>query len=157
MSAVAVTALKALEGVRTECYWDEAGLCTLGVGHFLTRSEVMSGKVAIGERVVAWKDGLTLEQVEGLLRDDLFDAESTVRQAVHVRLTQHQFDALVLWVFNVGPAAAARSTLVRLLNRGDYASVPEQLRRWVYAAGHISAGLRARREREIALWEGRWP
>jgi lysozyme len=67
-------------------------------------------------------------------------------------LNQNQFDALVSFAFNVGDGAFRSSTLLRLLNQGQYDQVPAQLRRWNMDNGHVVQGLINRRNKEIALW-----
>lgn len=140
------------EGSKREAYEDEAGYLTIGVGHKLTRSELTSGKLCIACRDVRWRHGLTEEQVGDLLGQDLRRYEQVADEAVTVTVSQHQFDALVSFCFNVGVSAFRRSTLVRLLNSGLYDEVPGQLSRWVYAGGRVVQGLRNRREKEINLW-----
>nr|WP_255349642.1 glycoside hydrolase family protein [Luteibacter sp. 9135] len=49
---------------------------------------------------------------------------------VRVLLTANQRIVLASLVFNLGAARFMSSTLLRLLNQGDYASVPRQLARW---------------------------
>jgi lysozyme len=46
----------------------------------------------------------------------------------------------------------ASSTLLKALNGGRYADAAEQLLRWNVAGGQENAGLKARREAEVALW-----
>jgi lysozyme len=41
---------------------------------------------------------------------------------------------------------------LKLLNQGQFAEVPDQLRRWKFSGGQVSKGLINRREKEIALW-----
>ncbi len=152
LSDVGLASLKRSEAVKTAMYRDVAGLPTIGVGHLLTRSELASGKLHIEDQVVDWTRGLTLPQVNDLLRADLDWAELAVSNGVRVVLTGGQFDALVSFTFNVGAEAFRHSTLLRQLNAGDYVSVPAQLRRWIHAGGEESAGLVHRREEEIRLW-----
>jgi lysozyme len=75
-----------------------------------------------------------------------------VNESVTVPLNQNQFDALVSFSFNVGDNAFRGSTLLKLLNQGQYDQVPAQLRRWVRDNGHVVQGLINRREKEIVLW-----
>jgi lysozyme len=155
LSAEGVTLLRELEGVEPEPYRDSAGLLTIGCGHLLTRDELHSGKIYCGDRVIRWKDGpLSDEEITALLAEDVGWAEACVEVAVHVQLTQEQFDCLVLWTFNVGANAMRESTLVRKLNAGLYTEVPDELRRWTRAGGQVLPGLVRRREREIAHWYG---
>ena len=141
------------EGARGQMYRDSAGLPTIGVGHLLTKDEVYSGKLHLPTGTVDWHVGLSDHEIRELLEMDAARAEATVSDAVAVPLTQSQFDALVSFVFNVGIHAFRDSTLLRMLNQGDYAAVPEQLRRWVHSAGQVDPILVKRREDEITQWE----
>lgn len=145
--------LERLEGREPTVYLDAAGLPTIGAGHCLTRDEITSGKIRIGNVAVHYRYGLTDEQIDALLAQDVAPVEQAVDRLVDVPLMQCQFDALVVFAFNVGTDALARSTLLRRLNGGDYADVPNQLRRWVWAAGRRVRGLVNRREAEIRLWK----
>lgn len=71
--------------------------------------------------------------------------------AIHAT-SQAQFDALVSFAYNVGPAALASSTLLRKHKAGDFAGAAEQFTRWNKAAGRVMAGLTRRRAAEAALY-----
>jgi lysozyme len=129
-------------------YHDSAGLPTIGVGHLLTKEELATGKLRIE---VDWHQGITEAQAEDLLRQDLAAAEEAVSE-VTVPLTQQQYDTLVSFAFNVGGQAFRASTLLRLLNAGQYQAVPAQLRRWIHSAGRVDPVLVRRREDEVRQW-----
>lgn len=131
-------------------YRDSAGLPTIGVGHLLTKDELRSGRIKDDD----WRDGISQATLDALLADDLGSAERAVGGCVIVPLDVNQFDTLVSLTFNIGIHSFARSTLLRLLNGGDYTAVPGQLRRWVWSAGVRDPILVGRREDEIAQWEG---
>lgn len=139
------------EGLVLHEYKDSAGYPTIGVGHLLTAIEKARGTLKIGDGFVPYAKGITAEQAVTLLQQDLAWAERAVLQ-VTVPLADHQFDCLVSFVFNVGAAAFAGSTLRRLLNESNYKSVPTQLRRWVKAGGKRSRGLVSRRASECQQW-----
>ena len=141
------------EGFIPHQYLDPVGYPTIGVGHLLRPEELSSGTVTINGVRVDYSDGLTEAQVVQLLRQDLAWSERCVSDSVTVTLSQQQFDALVSFVFNVGCANFARSTLLRLLNLGSYNAVPSQLARWVYANKIKLPGLVARRRREGELFQ----
>lgn len=113
-----------------------------------------------GHKDMAAKPGeaKTAAECQEVFDSDTCHARRTVEQKVNVDLNDHEFDALVIFTFNVGVEDFATSTLVRKLNAGDRAGVPEQLRRWVKekdpTSGKevVSKGLQARRAAEIALW-----
>ncbi len=133
-------------------YKDSGGLPTIGYGHLLTQSENTSGKITINNVSLDWANGLTEEQADQLLAQDLVVPEQLINTNVTVDLTQHQFDALVSFTFNVGDGAFESSTLLKVLNQGQYDQIPTQMRRWVYAGGHIVPGLAFRREADIRMW-----
>ena len=143
---------KEWEGLVTHEYLDSGGAPTIGIGHLLTRSERTSGKMVIGGQALDYRTGITEQQCWDLLDQDLAGSERVVNETVNVSLTQNQFDTLVSFVFNVGDGAFRGSTLLRLLNQGQYDQVPTQLKRWVMDNGHVVQGLVNRRAKEIALW-----
>jgi lysozyme len=71
---------------------------------------------------------------------------------VTVPLNQNQFDALVSFTENEGATSFEESTLLRLLNAGDYAGAAAQFDRWVYQKGRVLPGLVDRRQQEAALF-----
>jgi len=77
-----------------------------------------------------------------------------VENMVTVDLTQEQFDALTVWVYNLGPTNFKNSTLLRKLNSGDYSAVPTEIKRWNKAGGRVLEGLVKRREAEAKMFEG---
>jgi lysozyme len=100
------------------------------------------------------KPGLTITQAkaDSLLMDDLARSAQIVNSLVHVYLNQNQFDALVDFVFNVGASNFRSSTLLRLLNAGNFAAAADQLPRWNQAKGKVMPGLIKRRAAERALF-----
>lgn len=146
--------LRSWEGVSPHAYRDVAEVLTIGVGHRLTRSELMSGKLPIGREIIQWRQGLSDAQIETLLAQDLEPTERSLAYLLTTALSPQQFEALTSWAFNCGIEAVRGSTLRRLLNLGRYETVPAQLRRWIYAGGEVIEGLRQRREHEIAWWLG---
>ena len=58
-------------------------------------------------------------------------------------------------VFNLGPNNLKSSTLLKVLNEGEYDEVPEQVVRWNKAGGKVLEGLKKRREAESLLFQGK--
>jgi lysozyme len=134
LSNAGLELLKRSEGFRGRTYKDASGLPTIGYGHRLLQ---------IGEA-----------QAAEILVVDVRNAEQAVERLVKVQLTQGQFDALVDFCFNLGSGRLASSTLLKVLNGGQYEAAAEQLQRWDRAGGEENSGLKARREAELALWGG---
>ena len=129
--------IKHFEGCELNAYKCPAGVWTIGYGHIKGVSEGMS---------------ITQEQAEQMLLDELKEYENYINELVIVNLSQNQFDALVSWVYNLGPANLQSSTLLKVLNSGDYSGVPAQIERWNKAGGKVLEGLIRRREAESALF-----
>ena len=133
--------IKRFEGFSSTIYTCPAGYDTVGYGH-LVRPHAHSHFVS----------GITKQQAESLLRQDVKTAEQAVLRLIHVPLTDGQFDALVSFTFNLGSGTLQSSTLRRVVNRGEHNQAPAQFRRWVYAGGRKLRGLQNRREAEACLY-----
>ena len=144
-----------LEGSRSHAYRDVAGFLTIGVGHMLTKDELNSGKIQIRGEDVRWRHGLTDDYIGELLAQDLEVYERAVSDNAIPMLRQGQFDALVSFAFNVGVGAFKGSTMLRRLNLGRIADVPQELSRWIFVGGKSYDALIARRKVEIERWNER--
>ena len=96
---------------------------------------------------------ISMQEAEELLAHELKEYEGYINSMVNVPLKQNEFDALVSWVFNLGPTSLKNSTLLRVLNEGKYHEVPEQIKRWNKVNGVPNEGLIKRRKSEALLFE----
>jgi lysozyme len=127
------------ESCRLTAYQDVKGVWTIGWGH--TGPDVIQGLIC------------TQEQADDWLDSDMYWAQNVVNNSVKVPLTQNEFDALVDFVFNCGAAAFTHSTMLELLNEGDYKGAASQFDLWDHASGKVVAGLLRRREAETQLFQ----
>lgn len=139
LSNKGVHLLKYFEGCKTVAYQDSVGVWTIGYGHTKGVYEGMT---------------ITLPEANNMLVEELKEYESYVENMVTVDLTQEQFDALTVWVYNLGPTNFKNSTLLRKLNSGDYSAVPTEIKRWNKAGGKVLEGLVKRREAEAKMFVG---
>lgn len=130
--------IKAHEGLSLKAYICPAGVWTVGYGH--TGADVTPETV--------W----TQAEAENALRLDVGWAEDCINQFVDVPLTQGQFDALVSFVFNVGPNAFRNSTMLKLINSGNFEAAGSQFGRWNKGGGKVLSGLTKRRQEEAGLF-----
>lgn len=137
LSSAGVAALKSYEGLSLTAYRDSGGVWTIGYGS--TRDV---------------REGMRISQAEADQRflADTEWAQAAVRTDVVVPITQPQFDALVSLAYNIGAGAFARSTLLRLLNAGDYRGAAEQFLVWNKVKGEVVTGLAVRRAKERAMF-----
>ena len=142
-SANGIAHIKEFEGFRGKRYLCPANKPTIGYGHVIVDSE----------RATLWNVELTEDQATKLLMKDLVRFEDAVSAMVAVPLTQGQFDALVSFAYNLGEAKLRSSTLLKLLNAGDYDGARKQINRWVYSNGKKLEGLIRRRARETEMFQ----
>jgi GH24 family phage-related lysozyme (muramidase) len=140
VSQKGIDLIKKFEGLRLTAYVCPAGVLTIGYGH--TGSDVKPG-MKIDEK-----------EAERLLWQDTESAQQTVSSFVTAKINQNEYDALVSFVFNVGPTAFVNSTLLRLLNKSaDRKVVAAEFGRWVKAGSDKPVpGLVRRREEEKKLF-----
>ena len=129
--------LKYFEGCKLTAYQDSVGVWTIGYGH---TKGVYNGMT------------ITQEEAEQMLLTELEEYEGYIENMVTVPLTQNQFDALVVWIYNLGPTNFKNSTLLKELNAGNYNAAGQEITRWNKAGGKVLAGLVKRREAEAELF-----
>mgnify|MGYP003112778874 FL=1 len=131
--------IKKFEGCKLEAYLCSANVWTCGWG--ATRN------VKEGD---SWSQSYADERFDG----DIVEFEDYVNKYVEVPLNQNQFDALVAWVYNLGPNNLKESTMLKVLNEGKYELVPSEIKRWNKAGGEVLEGLERRRLAESMLFQG---
>lgn len=140
--------------VNLDPYLCPAGYWTIGWGHVVRNAEgrMLKGAANKYPALRIYPDGITLDEAETLLRDDIRGTVHEVGRILAPAVNDNQFCALVSFVFNIGIGAFRKSTLLRKLNAGDHAAVPKELMRWTRAGGKVLPGLKRRREAEAKLW-----
>ena len=133
-SAVALVGLAVHEGYREEAYTPVPGdVPTIGFG--------TTQGVRLGDKT---------NPVEALQRAlaDMQKFEGAIKRCVTVPLHQHEYDAYLSLSYNIGSGAFCSSTLVKLLNQGQYKAACDQILRWDKFKGKPLRGLTIRREKE---------
>lgn len=118
-------------------YADPVGIPTICHG---TTKNVRLGQVATKDQCKQW------------LLEDLDDSAAAVDRLVKVDLTDHQKIALYSFIYNVGQGAFAKSTMLKLINQGQFCAAAAQFPRWNKAGGKVLNGLTKRRVAEAGLW-----
>lgn len=150
LSAAGLEYILTWEGFRATPYDDATGNCTIGSGHLIHR-----GVCTDADRL-QWGT-ITRDQARFIAYVDI---ESRIVPAIRTGipstpLFQHQFDTLVDWLYNVGPAyitgqSSVRTALLALPPR--YGDVPFALLAYVYSGKSKMCGLYRRRIGDATLW-----
>ena len=135
---IAADIIKRFEGCKLTAYRCPADVWTIGYGS--TRNV---------------KEGMVISEAEAFARlmMDMQEAGEAVESYVKVPLNDNQFAALVSFVFNVGAGAFRKSTMLKMINSGQYLTAAEQFNRWTKAGNQVLPGLVKRRAAERALFE----
>ena len=105
-SQAGIDQIKRSEGFSSMPYPDTSGNMTIGYGHKLQRQQADE-----------YRNGISQQDAEILLQQDIKNAESKVRNDIHVPMTQGQFDAAVDYTFNIGHLGPKYQNY---MNSGDY-------------------------------------
>ena len=97
-------------------------------------------------------DACTPAQAWQWLEHDAAFTARVVDAGLQVPVNQPMFDALVSLAYNIGVGAFRRSTLLQLLNEGNYLGAADEFDRWNRAGGRVMNGLVRRRDDEQALF-----
>jgi GH24 family phage-related lysozyme (muramidase) len=153
MSPEGVQWLKTVEHLALTPYDDQTGKpisqwvkgATIGYGHLITAGEWST-----------YANGIDQTAADALFASDLAPFEQAVRDAITVRLQQYQFDALVIFAFNIGARGFRTSSVVRLINNPQattpYASLEAAWMAWSKSQGKVMKGLQNRRRAEWAIY-----
>lgn len=138
----------AFEGIELNAYRCPAGIWTIGVGH---TGDVDGVPVVRGMKI-------TESEAMALLREDVKRFEKYLNKQPFIgSLAQGMFDALVSFIFNVGIAAFAASTMRRKLSsNAAREDVAKEFPKWVFGTVNGKkerlAGLVKRREAERQMF-----
>jgi len=133
--------IRQFEGCRLSAYLCPAYVPTIGWGFTTWNGK----KVQLGQKI-------TQAEADAALLNDYDGYEGQVRELVKVPVTANQLGALVSFAFNVGIGSLRSSTLLKMLNSGNYAGAAGQFARWNKAGGKVLKGLVTRRAAEASLF-----
>lgn len=121
LSPIGREALEMREGCRLEAYKDSVGVWTIGCG------------ITTASGLIKVTPGLRITEAQA---DDL-NARAFTKYAGYVRaaigdkpIAQHQFDAFVSIVFNIGPGGFQGSTFLRKFMAGDPKGCADAILKW---------------------------
>lgn len=117
---------------------------TIGYGHLIKHGEDFC-------------NGITEATATELLRSDIATAECAVQNSIRVPITQNQFDALVIFAYNIGAKNFTNSTVVKYINNPNfhsaiYTTLKSAWIAWNRTHGVASDGLRNRRMCEWQIY-----
>jgi lysozyme len=136
--------IKSFEGFRGAPYKCPARIPTIGYGATFYPD---GKKVTMSDVVITEANGTEL------LQSMLASFERYVDSYCRDDINQNQFDALVSFAYNLGPANLKSSTLLKKVNANPQdETIRDEFMKWVKAGGKTLKGLVRRREAEANLY-----
>lgn len=138
------------EGCSLTSYRDTVGILTIGWGH--TGSDVYSDQK------------ISQDEADNLFLEDISKFVDILNIQLSVDLKQNQFDALLSFLYNVGPGevgvkdglfhlkSGGSSTLWKMIQNKNFSGAAAQFTLWCRAGGVVSRGLLVRRRTEQKLF-----
>lgn len=123
--------MKQNEGCSLKAYLDTQGHWTIGWGHTpATKGQTETQAVA-----------------DKMYISDMLQYSNTVNRCIKLPMTQHQFDAMVDFCYNIGSNGFAVSNTCKLFNKGDKVGAGKAFFGWLK-----NPELRGRRTKELAFY-----
>ncbi|TNH41442.1 lysozyme [Photorhabdus luminescens subsp. sonorensis] len=153
MSQDGLNLLKEIEGLRLKPYDDQTGKnidnwtkgATIGYGKLISRNEWDT-----------YKNGITEDEAEQLFKDTLAPYEKAVNNGITKEIKQNEYDALVLFSYNIGIGGFEKSSVVKMINNENtktgYDSIDDAWKAWNKSQGKVNQGLINRREAELKIF-----
>lgn len=136
--------IKSFEGLRLKPYLCSANVPTIGYGNTFYENKA---------KVTLKDPAITEQRAIELLAWSLKGFEQYVDSYCVDAITQNQFDALVSFCYNLGPANLKSSTLLKKVNANpNDPTIRAEFLKWNKAGGRALAGLTRRRTAEADLY-----
>ena len=136
--------IKSFEGLKLKPYLCPAKVPTVGYGSTFYEND---------KKVKLTDPSITEQRASELLLDSLKSFERYVDSYCRDDINQNQFDALVSFCYNLGPANLKSSTLLKKANvNPNDPTIAQEFLRWNKAGGRALKGLTKRRQAESNLY-----
>ncbi|ACT08849.1 Peptidoglycan-binding domain 1 protein [Dickeya chrysanthemi Ech1591] len=150
-----INLMKQYEVLKTKPYDDQTGRdteywkvgATIGYGHLIRESEFEK-----------YKQGIDFSDADVLFNQDIRRFIAAVRDFVKVDVTQNEFDALVMFSFNIGTKDSQHqrglyySSVLKIINGESSENIDNAWMRYTISQGHQMRGLINRRRSELNVY-----
>ncbi len=145
--------LHIIEGLTTTPYDDQTGE---DISHWVQGATIGYGHLISRRNWSLYKDGMTKTDAAKLFKKDLAPFEEKIHNSVTRKITQNEFDALLILIFNIGRTAFGKSSVLKLVNNPStntsFASLHEAWMAWNKSQGKRNQGLINRRTAEWNIY-----
>lgn len=137
LSPTGLDLIKRRNGLTLKARQDVSGLWFIGYAHYGDVSEGME---------------ITQPEAEAKLEHEIGRFETQLAGMLTVPVSQGQWDALLLLVFDYGLARLRNSILLRHVNAGDFERAAAEFSKWIQVRGRPDIGMVKRRDAERQMF-----
>lgn len=130
-------------------YDDSEGFCTIGWGHLIKKAKCVN--IQNDASFQTFKNGVSQATADNMLKEDVKTAEDIIHDVVQVPMYQHEYDALVSLIFNLGGFKKCPKLLSKL-NTKDYSGCCDE---FADITNHGTPGLVKRRKAEMNIFRNK--
>jgi len=140
---IAANLAQQFEGFSSTPYQDPSGIWTIGYG---STYDPMGNHITENTPIISQDEALIW--LENTMRSAFY----VITEYVKVTISDNQKAALADFIYNIGVGNFVNSTLLKILNEGDYSGAGRQLLVWDISDGEVLPGLLRRRQAELGLF-----
>ncbi|MDN4629549.1 MULTISPECIES: glycoside hydrolase family protein [unclassified Erwinia] len=151
LSAKGLALLKDYEQFRAMPYDDQTGK---PITEFCKGATVGYGVLLSNRTFLQYKNGITLAEATSLLAVKLIDFEATVKRVITVNLSQNEYDALVIFCYNIGKELKGfpSTTVAKIVNGEANGDLDAAWMLWNKSQGKVNKGVINRRKTELRVY-----
>ncbi len=153
LSIKAIDLLKSIEELATKPYNDQTGN---DITNWLEGATIGYGHLIAIEEWDKYKDGISKEQALELFERNLIPYVEKVKTSVTSLITQNEFDAMVIFTFNIGVYAFGASSALKFINdpaaTTSYPDLESAWKAWNKSQKKVNQGLINRRQAEWDIY-----
>lgn len=149
LSGSGVALLKEVETLRLKPYDDQTGK---NIASWVKGATIGYGELIEIDEWDEYKNGISESAAEFKFKEKLSEYERLVNSNINVPLLQQEFDALVIFSYNIGPTAFPSSTVVKVINHENGKGLDDAWMLWNKSQGNVLKGLIKRRSAELDIY-----
>jgi len=142
--------LKSIEVLSTQPYDDQKGIKSAPIKSWVKGATIGYGYLISQAEWDKYKNGITVEQANALYDAKIKPYVDAVNSNIKVKISQSQFDALVMLCYNIGITAFKNSSVVKMVNGlpSSYKTLEAAWKAWNKSQGKFNQGVLNRRNAE---------
>ena len=145
--------LKKIEVLALQPYDDQLSLKSAPIKNWVHGATIGYGYLIPQDEWDKYKNGITEAEADALFDKKISKYEKAVLTSTG-KLTQQEFDACVIFCYNIGVSGFTNSSVCKMLNgqKTNYKTLDDAWMAWNKSQGKVMKGLTKRRQAELDIF-----